>query len=102
MKNKPLSSISFYIEVLEAVQNIWIFFMGKSYYRDINLYFVYDKQYKQWFTSGHDFFNEAICEKVTNRNFNLKAFGKIIPKRKEITMQLVMNKGKLWVEIDTI
>ena len=44
--------------------------MGKSYYRDINLYFVYDKKYKQWFTSGPDFFNEAICEKVTNRNFN--------------------------------
>ena len=53
------------------------FFMGKSYYRDINLYFVYDKQYKQWFTSGPVFFNEAICEKVTNRNFNLKAFEKI-------------------------
>ena len=50
--------------------------MGKSYYRDINLYFVYDKQYKQWFTSGPDFFNEAICEKVTNRNFNLRVFGK--------------------------
>ena len=54
------------------------FFMGKSYYRDINFYFVYDKQYKQWFTSGPDFFNETICEKVTNRNFNLKAFGKNI------------------------
>ena len=25
------------------------FFLGKAYYRDINLYFVYDKQYKQWF-----------------------------------------------------
>ena len=44
--------------------------MGKSCYRDINLYFGYNKQYKQWFTSGPDFFNEAICEKVTNRNFN--------------------------------
>ena len=52
--------------------------MGKSYYRDINLYFVYDKQYKQWFTSGSDFFNEVICEKVTNRNFNLKVFEKKI------------------------
>ena len=48
--------------------------MGKAYYRDINLYFVYDKQYKQWFSSGPEFFNEAICEKVRNKNFNLKAF----------------------------
>ena len=50
--------------------------MGKAYYRDINLYFVYDKQYKQWFSSGPEFFNEAICEKVRNKNFNLKAFAK--------------------------
>ena len=32
------------------------FFLGCSYYRDINLYFVYDPQYKQWFSSGTDFF----------------------------------------------
>ena len=50
------------------------FVLGKAYYRDINLYFVYDKQNKQWFTSGPEFFNEAICEKVRNKNFNLKAF----------------------------
>ena len=50
--------------------------MGKAYYRDINLYFVYDTQYKQWFSSGPKFFNEAICEKVRNKNFNLKAFAK--------------------------
>ena len=49
---------------------------GKNYYRDTNLYFIYGKQYKQQFTSGPDFFNEAICEKVTNKTFNLKAFGK--------------------------
>ena len=62
--------------------------MGKSYYRDINLYFTYDTQYKQWFISGPNFCNEEICEKVTNRNFDLKAFGKkfIIPKRKEMAM----------------
>ena len=81
------------------------FFGGKSYYRDINLYFVYDKQYKQWFTSGPDFFNETICEKLINKNFNLTALGKkiIIPKRKETAMQLVMwIKGELWVKIDTI
>ena len=50
--------------------------MGKAYYRDINLYFVYDKQYKQWFSSGPEFFNEAICEKVRNKKFNLKAFAR--------------------------
>ena len=52
--------------------------MGKCYYRDINLYFIYDKQYKLWSTSGPDFFKMRICENVTNANFNLKAFGKKI------------------------
>ena len=50
--------------------------MRKAYYRDINLYFVYDTQYKQWFSSGPEFFNGAICEKVRNKNFNLKAFAR--------------------------
>ena len=36
--------------------------------------YVYDKQNKRWFTSGPEFFKEAICEKVKNKNFNLKAF----------------------------
>ena len=49
---------------------------GKAYYRDINLYFVYDTQNKRWFSSGPEFFNEAICEKVRNKNFNLKAFAR--------------------------
>ena len=40
------------------------FILGKAYYRDINLYFVYNKQNKQWFSSGPKFFNEAICKKV--------------------------------------
>ena len=52
------------------------FILGKAYYRDIHLYFVYDKQNKQWFTSGPKFFNEAICEKVRNKKFNLKAFAR--------------------------
>ena len=47
------------------------FFLGKVYYRDINLYFVYDKQ---WILSKQEFFNEAICKKVRNKDFNLKAF----------------------------
>ena len=50
--------------------------MGKAYYRDIDLYFVYDRQYKQWFSSGSEFFNEAICQKIRNTNFNLKAFAR--------------------------
>ena len=74
--------------------------MGRSYYRDIHLYFAYDRQNKQWFSSGTDFFNEAICEKVTNRSFILREFGKkfIIPKRKEMAMQWdMLIKGELWV-----
>ena len=50
--------------------------MGRSYYRDIHLYFAYDRQNKQWFSSGTNFFNAAICEKVTNRSFILREFGK--------------------------
>ena len=73
MKNKPLSNLSFYIEVLKARQNIWIFGGVKAYCRDINLYFVYNTQYKKWFWSWPEFFHEAICEKVRNKNFNLKA-----------------------------
>ena len=52
------------------------FVLGRCYYRDINLYFVYDRQNKQWFSSGTDFFNESIFEKATNRSFILKEFGK--------------------------
>ena len=52
------------------------FFGRKAHYRDINLYFAYDKKYKQWFSSAPEFFNEAICEKVTNKIFNLKAFAR--------------------------
>ena len=78
--------------------------MGKAYYRDINLYFVYDKQYKQWFSSGPEFFNEAICKKVRNKNFNLKRLQEniIMMKRKEMAMQLaIWIKRKLW-EIEDI
>ena len=53
-------------------------FLGRYYYRDINLYFVYDKQYKQWFTPGPEFYNETVLEKVNNRNFNYKKFAKKI------------------------
>ena len=68
------------------------FFQEKAYYKDINLYFVYDKQYKQWFSSGPKFFNEAICKKVKNKNFNLKAFARQYyhVEKKEMAMQLVI------------
>ena len=52
------------------------YYLGKYYYRDINLFFVYDQANKQWFTSGAEFFNEAIWEKVRNKNFNLTAFAR--------------------------
>ena len=46
------------------------------------------------------FFNEAICEKVRNKNFNLKAFARQyyhVEKKNEMAMQLVMRiKGKVW------
>ena len=80
------------------------FLGGKACYRDINLYFVYNTQNKQWFSSGPEFFNEAICEKVRNKNFNLKALREnvIMLKRKEMAMQLViLIKTKLW-EIEDI
>ena len=50
--------------------------MGKAYYRDIDLLFVYDAKYKQWFLSGPEFYNEAIYEKTTNKILNLKAFAR--------------------------
>ena len=79
-------------------------FLGRAYYRDINLHFVYNTQYKQWFSSGPEFFNEAICKKVRNKNFNLKRLQEniIMMKRKEMAMQLaIWIKRKLW-EIEDI
>ena len=39
------------------------FFLGKAYYRDINLYFLYDRQYKQWFSSGPEFLMKQFAKK---------------------------------------
>ena len=52
------------------------YFLGKNYYRDINLYFVYDRPNRQWFTAGKKIYNEVMCEKLTNPNFKLNAFMK--------------------------
>ena len=70
MKNKP------FLSTKKGGTEHLNHFLGKAYYKDINLYFVYDTQHKQWFSSGLEFFNEAICQKVRNKNFNLKAFTK--------------------------
>ena len=66
MNTKLLSNLSFYIEVPNTEQIIY--FVGKgggeeAYYTDLNLYFVYNTQNKQWFSSGPEFFNEAFCKK---------------------------------------
>ena len=78
---------------------------GRSYYRDINLYFAYYfifciLYYKQLFSSGPDFFNEIICEKTTNTNFNLTEFGKknyYIEKKGNGYAIGTVQKGELWV-----
>ena len=50
--------------------------LGEAYYRDINLFYVYDPKFKQWQTTQPEFFREAIYAKSTNQNFNEKAFAK--------------------------
>ena len=39
------------------------FILGKAYYRDINLYFVYDKQNKQWSTLDPNFLMKQFVKK---------------------------------------
>ena len=75
--NEDLTLIeSFFLHRSPKGGTEYIILGGKAYYRDMNLYFVYDTQNKQWFSCGPEFFNEAICEKVGNKNFNLKAFAR--------------------------
>ena len=64
----------------------------KACYREINLCFVYDTQNKQWFSSGPEFFNEAICKNVRNKSCNLKAFARkyYYVEKKGNAMQLVI------------
>ena len=54
--------------------------IGEEYYRDLNLFFVYDedapRRRQRWHTTNPSFFTEAICAKVTNQNFNEKEFAK--------------------------
>ena len=50
--------------------------MGGNYYRDINLFFVYDPRFKQWQTTNTEFFREAIYAKVENKTFNEREFAR--------------------------
>ena len=46
-----------------GTEYINFFFLGGAYYRDLNLYFVYDKEYKQWFSSGPEFLMKRFAKK---------------------------------------
>ena len=97
MKNKNLFNLFFLHRSTKGGTEYLIIFLGKYYYRDINLYFVYDKVYKQWFTSGTKFFNEAVSEKVKNPNFKLIEFMKkfYYTEEKVMVMLLVLiNRDK--------
>lgn len=50
--------------------------LGETYYRDINLFYVYDSRFKQWETTQPEFFQKTIYAKATNQNFNEKEFAK--------------------------
>ena len=47
MKNKNLFNLFFLHRSTKGGTEYLIIFLGKYYYRDINLYFVYDKVYRQ-------------------------------------------------------
>ena len=46
------------------------FLLGRHFYRDINLYFTYDTQYKQWFTTRTDFFYRVMAEIINENSFD--------------------------------
>ena len=47
MKNKPILNLFFFLHTRSKGGTKYLnFFLGKAYYRDMNLYFVYDKQNK--------------------------------------------------------
>ena len=52
--------------------------LGEAYYRDINLFYVYDSRFKQWETTQPEFFQKAIYAKATTQNFNEKSSQKNI------------------------
>ena len=52
------------------------FLLERNYYRDINLYFTYDTQYKRWFTTKTDFFYRAMAEIINLPSWNIFNFMK--------------------------
>ena len=57
--------------------------IGHDWFRDINLFFVFDENVpprrtsaQKWYTTNIDFFNEAICAKTTDSKFNEANFAK--------------------------
>ena len=59
------------------------FWLGRNFYRDINLYFTYDTQYKKWFTTGTEFLYHAMAEIINENSFDLwKVLKNIIFKKR--------------------
>ena len=59
------------------------FLLGRNFYRDINLYFTYDAQYKKWFTTGTEFLYQAMAEIINENPFDLwKVLKNIIFKKR--------------------
>ena len=73
MNNKNLLNLLLILVSYTPTKDL-SYFLGKNYYRDINLYFAYDRPNRQWFARGKNFCNNVICEKMTNPNFKLNAF----------------------------
>ena len=53
-----------------------IFLLGRNYYRYMNLYFNYDTQYKQWFSTKTFFFYRALAEIINLPSWNIFNFMK--------------------------
>ena len=65
-----VTNINFGIQLKKTIRDGQIYspysqFLGKGFNFE-----------RKWFSSGREFFNEAICQKVRNKNFNLKAFSR--------------------------
>ena len=85
------SNIEFMVKIDKEKEEIHSFFYSKNvrdltyqigfeYYRDINLFFVYDenvpRRRQRWHTTNPSFFTEAICAKATDPRFNEQNFAK--------------------------
>ena len=60
------------------------FLLGRNFNGDINLYFTYDTQYKQWFTTGTALFYRKMAKIINESSFDLlKIIKKILFSRKK-------------------